>query len=782
MSVPSSGPPDAKIMIVGEAPGYDEVRRNEPFVGASGHELNQMLHEAGIARSQCFVTNVCREQPPGNDISAWFSDNKAPPKIGNWAGHPNGWCHPFVLEGVKLLWKEVELVKPSVILALGNTALWALTGNRGITSWRGSTLTIKSSVGSHIVVPSYHPAGVLRNYAWRQISVHDFKRAREALEQPPVSPDYRFILRPSFPTAQDIITSLLAQAESGPLKLAVDIETRAGHIACLGFAWSRTEALCIPFMCLERREGYWPEHEEAAIIVLLSRLLRHRNVEVVGQNWAYDTQYIQRHFGFTPAFSRDTMLGHHACWPGTPKGLDFLSSVYCDYHVYWKDEGKEWHRKLGEDQLWAYNCKDCVVTYEADDKIQAQVDTLGLREQHDFQQSMFWPANRAMTRGLARDSVLTGEFAMMLSDEMAAREAWFKKVLGHGLNPRSPKQMKDLFYHDFAQKPIINRKTGTPTLDDEALETLGKREPLLRPLLRRIAEHRSLGVFLSTFVGAKTDVDGRLRCSFNVAGTETFRLSSSKNAFNSGLNLQNIPPGGETEKGNPDALVLPNVRELFIPDPGYTFFDVDLDRADLQVVVWEADDGELKQMLREGVDIHTENAKLLGCSRQLAKVWVHGTDYGGGPRTMAINCGITVHTAEVYQKRWFQAHPGIPSWHRRVENSLRTKRAVSNAFGYRRFYFDRIDGILPEALAWIPQSTVAIVINRIWWWLYAQAPGVEVLLQVHDSLGGQFRTSDTVAALGAIAGAAGRVVVPYPEPLIIPTKVKTSTVSWGACE
>ncbi|HWI68255.1 MAG TPA: DNA polymerase, partial [Nitrospiraceae bacterium] len=278
------------------------------------------------------------------------------------------------------------------------------------------------------------------------------------------------------------------------------------------------------------------------------------------------------------------------------------------------------------------------------------------------------------------------------------------------------------------------------------------------------------------------DVDGRLRCSFNVAGTETFRLSSSKNAFNSGLNLQNIPPGGETEKGNPDALVLPNVRELFIPDPGYTFFDVDLDRADLQVVVWEADDGELKQMLREGVDIHTENAKLLGCSRQLAKVWVHGTDYGGGPRTMAINCGITVHTAEVYQKRWFQAHPGIPSWHRRVENSLRTKRAVSNAFGYRRFYFDRIDGILPEALAWIPQSTVAIVINRIWWWLYAQAPGVEVLLQVHDSLGGQFRTSDTVAALGAIAGAAGRVVVPYPEPLIIPTKVKTSTVSWGACE
>jgi len=531
-------------------------------------------------------------------------------------------------------------------------------------------------------------------------------------------------------------------------------------------------------MCVERREGYWPEAEEAGIIALLARLLCHRNVEVVGQNWAYDTQYIQRHFGFTPAFTRDTMLGHHTCWPGTPKGLDFLSSIYCDYHVYWKDEGKEWHFKLGEDQLWAYNCKDCVVTYEVDEKLQASLDRLGLREQHDFQQSMFWPANRAMTRGLARDAEHTAGFAEYLSNEMAAREAWFAKILGHPLNPRSPKQMKALFYGDFAQKPIINRKTGTVTLDDEALETLGRREPLLRPILRRIGEYRSLGVFLSTFVGAKVDVDGRIRCSFNVAGTETFRLSSSKNAFNSGLNLQNIPPGGEEESG----LVLPNVRDLFIPDPGFTFFDIDLDRADLQVVVWEADDGEFKQMLREGVDIHTENAKVLGCSRQVAKVWVHGTDYGGGPRTMAIECGLTVHTAETYQKRWFQAHPGIPRWHRRVEESLRTKRAVSNAFGYRRFYFDRIDGILPEALAWIPQSTVAIVINRIWWLLYAQNPEVEVLLQVHDSLGGQFRTEHEFRSLVAIRSAAESIVVPYPEPLRIPTKIKTSTKSWGDCE
>ena len=107
------------------------------------------------------------------------------------------------------------------------------------------------------------------------------------------------------------------------------------------------------------------------------------------------------------------------------------------------------------------------------------------------------------------------------------------------------------------KKEIFNRKTGTITLNDEALQKMAQREPMLRPLVRRITEHRSLGVFLSTFVGARLDKDQRLRCSYNIAGTETFRLSSSANAFDSGLNLQNIPKGGGAE----EELQLPNVQE-----------------------------------------------------------------------------------------------------------------------------------------------------------------------------------------------------------------------------
>lgn len=440
-------------------------------------------------------------------------------------------------------------------------------------------------------------------------------------------------------------------------------------------------------------------------------------------------------------------------------------------------------RHESEDELWRYNCEDCVRTEECALVETETIKHLGLEGPEAFQQSMLMPVLQAMILGVRIDKDARNRMSMELMEEMTKREEYFKFLLGHPLNPRSPKQMQSLFYTDLNQPIIMKRaKKGIPsrpTLDDEALEKLGAREPLLRPLLKSIAEYRSLGVFLGTFIKAPLDDDGRMRCSYNICGTETYRLSSSSNAFDSGTNLQNLPKG--TEPKEPEDLSLPNIRKLFIPDPGYTFFDMDLDRADLQVVVWEADDKELKQMLREGVDIHEENAKVLGVVRQEAKVWVHGTNYGGTPRTMAANCGFTVHQAEKMQARWFEAHPGIKSWHQRTEAQLRSRRYVENKFGFRRFYFDRIEGLLSEGLAWIPQSTVAIYINKIWRRMYTEMPYVQILLQVHDSLAGQFKTSNIEDVLSRMQSTARAIIIPYDDPLIIPVSLKTSPISWGDC-
>lgn len=252
---------------------------------------------------------------------------------------------------------------------------------------------------------------------------------------------------------------------------------------------------------------------------------------------------------------------------------------------------------------------------------------------------------------------------------------------------------------------------------------------------------------------------------------------------------------------------LPNVRKFFVPDPGYTICDTDLDRADLQVVVWEADDDELKHALRIGVDLHLLNGLSLenhsipaleelveshpnypefrarfSRQRQLAKAFIHGTNYGGGARTMAIAAGVSVHQAELLQTRWFAAHPGIKRWHDRTAHSLALSRSVTNKFGYRRVYFDRVDGLLPEALAWIPQSTVALYINKIWDAVVTGAPEIQVLMQVHDSLVWQAPTHTFHESRSRFADLAKTIIIPYPDPLIIPVGFKSSTISWGDCQ
>jgi DNA polymerase I len=425
---------------------------------------------------------------------------------------------------------------------------------------------------------------------------------------------------------------------------------------------------------------------------------------------------------------------------------------------------------------WRYNCEDCVRTFEIAEIERGMVKDMGLQGPEDMQQAMFYPVLDAMIRGVRIDLSARAALAAELLEEMSKREAYFNFVLDHPLNPASSKQMQALFYDDLKQRVVIKRATGNPTLDDDALSLIGAREPLLRPLLKGITEYRSLGVFLSTFVNAPLDADQRMRCSYNICGTETYRLASRKNAFDTGTNLQNIPKGG----GGVDDLQLPNIRKLFIPDPGYTFFDGDLDRADLYVVVYEANDKELKQMLKEGIDVHQENAKVLKCSRQEAKSWVHGTNYGGTPRTMAINCGLTVQQAEEMQTRWFEAHPGILEWHKRTKAQLMGKRYVENKYGYRRFYFDRVEGLLSEALAWVPQSTVAITVNKIWLNIYKNIPEVQILLQVHDSLAGQL-PNNMVSSLLLKIKKESEIVVPYEDPLTIPFSIKTSTRSWGDC-
>ena len=459
---------------------------------------------------------------------------------------------------------------------------------------------------------------------------------------------------------------------------------------------------------------------------------------------------------------------------------------------------------LADELEWQYNCRDVVYTRECGEVELENLKLMGMEAVDAFQQQMFYPVLHAMIRGVRIDTAKRSKLAMDLMDEMAEIESWFIRVLGHPLNPRSGPQMQKLFYEDFGQ-PVIHKKgkngaPGSPTLEDSALRKIAYREPLLRPLLRQIARYRTLGVLLGTFVNAKLDIDGRMRCSYNICGTETFRLASSENAFESGTNLQNVPKGGEEDE---DDILLagmktPNIREMFIPDQEHTMFDTDLSKADVNIVAWEGDVKELKAILKAGGDPYIEAAREYYRDPTIVKLradgsvhpkydqfkrFGHGTNYLGTPQGLSQRIGLTVHEVDRAQKWYFGKFPGIKSWHERVIGEIKTRRYVENIFGNRRYYFDRIDdSVFREAIAWIPQSTVALYINRIWLNLWNYYQWIWVLLQVHDSLVGQFPSYRKNEALAALK-AASNVVLPYPDdPLVIKVGVKTSEKSWGDCE
>lgn len=238
--------------------------------------------------------------------------------------------------------------------------------------------------------------------------------------------------------------------------------------------------------------------------------------------------------------------------------------------------------------------------------------------------------------------------------------------------------------------------------------------------------------------------------------------------------------------------LLPNIRKLFIPDPGMVMIEVDLSGADAQVVAWEAGDEDLKEAFKQGVKIHKKNAEDMFGSRltsldpesyqyyhlvQRCKHSVHGINYGEQDRTLAISQGWTMIEAKSFRQRWITRHPGIPMWHNKVMDNLERTRSVSNAFGFRRYYFERVDDVFTKALAWIPQSTISTVSFKGALQAKEKTPWVQFLLQVHDSLLAQIekrRVRDLLLLKQALLNQ-----VPYPDPLTIPWDLAISPISWG---
>jgi DNA polymerase I-like protein with 3'-5' exonuclease and polymerase domains/uracil-DNA glycosylase len=795
-----------KLMIVTEAPSVADLKVGLLGQGPSGHLLETTLKQLGLPLSAVFLTSVLRYRPYSDDPETAFAlklkDRTPEHKLVD-----EKWASPAALFGRQLLLQEVEECQPDLVITLGNVSMWALTGLWGARKWRSSILPSRGVGKPYKVIPTYSLTAVLREYPLRQILLHDFRRALTELETGPIvePPNYQFIIRPGFEQAKATLVSLLIRLAYSPtpVKLSADIETRAGHTACFCIAWSTTEAICIPWMCVERLEGFWSVDEEVELIELTQAIWRHPNASLTWQNGAYDHQYEYRWHFVLPSMGFDTMVAQHSMFSISPKSLDHLSSLYCAKHRYWKDDGRNWDpSSMPEEQYWGYNCEDGVRTFEIRERQEEAIEYLTangwprLREVIDFQHRLQPAVVRMMLRGVRSDDVSRARLDRELSHRMGEIQAEIEDICGQPLNLRSPKQMTEFFYDILGLTPVYNRNPdgtrGNPTCDDEALLKIQGRMPLLQPLIARIQAMRSAGVFHSTFVLMRRDSDGRLRCSYNIAGTKTYRFSSSENAFNSGGNLQNIP-SGDDEEAPSEYVPLPNIRKLFLFDRGMTGFDIDGDSADLRIVTGESGCRQMQAYFAAKAKPYVEIAKEFyrdptitkhHPSYKRMKALCHGTNYGGEAPGLSDRIGLPVADIERMQKWYFGMCPEIKAWQEDIKHQIVARGYIENPFGYRLYNWDRPSRkLFNEALAWTPQSTVGILINRQLLAIDQTMPDTQLLLQVHDSLTGQFPTEHAEARKAELLAIASSVEIPCKSGTItVPAGMKTSAVSWGDCE
>ena len=786
MNQVKSGPSNAKYMIVGDAPSREDIQQNKAFAGVVGEELDKLLRENGIARDECYCTYVAPICMPFETSDKAFFATKT---SGRYPEYKGKFPMPIVVLGIKALEADIKRIEPKKILLLGHLALWAVTGEWGVGKFRGSQLEYRVSFGADGIksipaLATYPPQTVINMWQYRSIVARDLRRLKEWPEKRITS----YITSPLMTQVEDICKALIEAASKEPITISADIETRDNHIACIGFAWSLTQAICIPLSSSSNTSKcYWTEEQEFEIYILIHSILTDPDIHIIWQNGCFDSQFIWEEWQYFPNYHDDTYLLQHTCFPEMKKSLDFISSMYCHHYKYWKEDGKKWEPKMGEEQLWVYNCDDCVNTLESYMALSGIVKHLDLVETHKQTTDLIEPVLFMMINGNKIDTEIRHNLTGEMDAAYKERLDWLAFVIGHPINPKSSKQLGQFFYDDMKYPEIKNRKAKRTT-DIKALTKLAQKDPLADLLIENILECRSIGVYSSTFLKAELSQDERIRCSYNIAGTITSRFASSKNIFDEGTNLENVPRPNET-KGN---LKMPNVRAMFIPDKGYVIVGVDLDRADAQVVAWESGDEPLKEIFKTGEDVHAANALVIGSSRQVAKSFVHGTNYLGSAAGVARACGITLHKTKVGQAAWFAAHPAIKEWHNRVWLDLQTTRTLTTAFGRKRYFFGRVDrNLQKEAMAWVPQATVAQVTNIGLRKMYDDSSkgllhevDLQILNQVHDEIVFQFKyDKNTISdVLQRVKELMESTVIPYDEPLVIGVGFKTSLKSWGHIE
>lgn len=736
-----------RIAIVGEAPGEYEENHGVPFVGPSGGLLNSVLRSVGIDRNACYVGNVCQVRPPQNDITKF------------------DWTSDEIQSGLRQLKTDLNDYNPNICLLLGGTPLRAAAGcDRKITAWRGSLFSgtdINSAFYSRKCLATLHPASILREFSGYPLFRFDLGRcAAESRDANLVLPSRTLEINHDAGTLCHIMDTWPAglpcsiDIEGGLPITKVNDSVKADAKSRRHIGWRCVSLSSSPLRGFTIAWWKFSDIEHAMVLKSFARLMGRTDVPKVLQNSLYDMFVLA--FGYRiliRGLHEDTMLKGWEVYSELPKGLSTQASIWTR-EPHWKDD--EMYETTG-DNLALGCAKDTTVTLEishAQDQYFAGDSPDMPRNLRRLQYShyrenlqMLNPLLYMELRGIRYDKENAEKTKAEVQQELSTLGEFLSTQAGSELRGAkgslSSQRLAKALYEVKKYPPQFKRENGRKseklTTDVEAILTL-RRKFTNDPFLNGILRHRHLEGLKET-LEIETDRDGRVRCGYNVVGTETGRLTCYTSPTGAGANLQTI-----TKK----------LRVNYVADPGYDFFQCDLAGADGWTVAAHCDLLGDSTMLEDyyfglkparilallfdfGPEINRLDRPSLknSCRAVDSDGWLyfaskrvqHGTNYLMGIPTMQTQImkdsfklsGEAIHLEHASGSRlqalYFSRYRGVQTWHRWAEATLIGNGYLTSASGHTRVFFGarsgtRLHDTVKEFLADEPQQNTTYATNK----------------------------------------------------------------------
>jgi uracil-DNA glycosylase family 4 len=765
---------DSELVIIGEAPGEREALMKMPLVGGSGKLLWDILRTYNIQRTDAYVTNVVKRQV---SLST-NTDARNPVKrqeIEHWEG--------------LLDWELDHLPNVKYILCLGNIALHALTGDSGITNWRGSVFDCKIGYQNKRtvkVLSTNNPAMIMRDWSMEPIYRFDLKKLRKIIDGTYEPHTIKPIINPSCEQALDYIVKL--NNEDKPISF--DIEVIGNETACIGLANNAHEGICINFR--NNRTNVFSLKEELEIRKAC-QLLFQVNDKLVAQNGNFDSYWLWYKDRIrVQSIWFDTLLAHHTLYPRMPHNLGFLTSQYTN-HPYYKDEGKTWREGGGIDQFWEYNVKDVCITWAAHEKMMKELANQKL-DKFFFDHVMRLQSHlvRMTVGGVKADVAMKERISDDLKVDLERKLQEFhencREATGNpsiAVNPKSPKQLSRLFFDDLK---LVGRGMSTNKLNRQRMKSHPRTTPEAIKIINTLDDYLTDHKFYSTYALMKVDIDGRIRCEYKQFGVQSApgRLSSSQTMWGSGMNLQNQP-----QRAYP----------MFIADKDYMFSYFDLSQAEARVVAYQWQVQGLienfeKAKEDESFDVHRGNAaRIFKCdyndipaydrdnkgqptARFLGKRCVHGLNYRMLAPKLAEVCDIDIRQAEEAWNSYHRAFPEIQRAWKRIIKDVKEDRVLFSPLGRRLIFLNRVtEDDLDSVVAFIPQSTVGDKVSSCIYLCHDDPEwpkDARMALNIHDALIAIHRVEDMETVQRVMKRHAEAPITIRGHQVIIPAELKAS--------